>query len=89
MICETVSRKEIRSMKVGQVGIFTLPNKKAKESVRVQFSKVKDLEEGKFDYESVKEDELRNSLGNDFDTVIPDWNLTLAFRCTKNEINQE
>ena len=86
MICETVSRKEIRSMKVGQVGIFTLPNKMAKESVRVQFSKVKDLSEGKFDYESVKEEELRNSLGNDFDTVIPDWNLTLVFRCTKNEI---
>jgi hypothetical protein len=86
MICETVSRKEIRSMRVGQVGIFTLPNKKAKESVRVQFSKVKDLEEGKFDYESVKEEELRNSLGNDFETVIPDWNLTLAFRCTKNDI---
>lgn len=86
MICETVSRKEIRSMKVGQVGIFTLPSKKAKESVRVQFSKVKDLEEGKFDYESVKEEELRNSLGNDFNTLIPDWNLTLAFRCTKNDI---
>ena len=89
MICETVSRKEIRSMKVGQVGIFTLPDKKAKESVRVQFSTVKNLEDGKFDYESVKEEELRNSLGNDFDTVIPDWNLTLAFRCTKNKLNQE
>jgi hypothetical protein len=86
MIVETVSRKEIRSMRVGQVGIYTLPSKRAKDSVRVQFSKVKDLEEGKFDYESVKEDELRNSLGNDFDTVIPDWNLTLAFRCTKNDI---
>ena len=86
MICETVSRKEIRGMRVGQVGIFTLPNKMAKESVRVQFSKVKDLSEGKFDYESVKEEELRNSLGNDFDAVIPDLNLTLAFRCTKNDI---
>ena len=86
MICETVSRKEIRGMRVGQVGIFTLPNKMAKESVRVQFSKVKDLSEGKFYYDSVKVEELRNSLGNDFGTVIPDWNLTLAFRCTKNEI---
>ena len=86
MVCDSVSRKEIRSMKVGQVGIFTLPDKKAKESVRVQFSTVKSLEDGKFDYESVKEEELRNSLGNDFDTVIPNWNLTLAFRCTKNEI---
>ena len=89
MVCDSVSRKEIRSMKVGQVGIFTLPDKKAKESVRVQFSTVKNLEDGKFDYESVKEEELRNLLGNDFDTVIPDWNFTLAFRCTKNELNQE
>ena len=86
MICDTVSRKEIRSMKVGQVAIYTLPDKKAKESVRVQFSTVKNLEDGKFDYESVKEEELLNSLGNDFDTVIPDWNLTLAFRCIKNEL---
>ena len=61
MICETVSRKEIRGMRVGQVGIFTLPNKMAKESVRVQFSKVKDLSEGKFDYESVKEEEYEEN----------------------------
>ena len=89
MIVKTVSRDEIRGMRVGEVGIFTLPTKMAKESIRVQFSKVKDLAEGKFDYESLKEDELHLSLGRDFDTVIPDWNLTLAFRCTKNELNVE
>ena len=86
MICETVSRDTIRAIKAGQVGIFTLPDQKAKESAKVQFSTVKRIEEGKFDYERVTEEELRNMLGNDFETVIPDMKLTIAYRCTKNEL---
>ena len=38
MICETVTRNDIRGLRVGQIGIFTLPNIKAKETARVQFS---------------------------------------------------
>ena len=86
MICETVTRHDIRTMKVGQVGIFTLPNLKAKETARVQFSTVKRLEEGKIDFARLEEEELRNSLGKDFETVIPDWSLTIAYRCIKNEL---
>lgn len=44
MICEKVTRDDIRSLKVGQVGIFTLPNAKAVDSGRVQFCHVKRLE---------------------------------------------
>jgi hypothetical protein len=73
-------------MKEGQVSIFTLPSQAAKDAARVQISTVKRLSEGKFDYEKVKEDELRNMLGNDFDTVVPNIRLTLAYRCTKNEL---
>lgn len=86
MICETVTRNDIRGLRVGQIGIFTLPDIKAKESARVQFSTVKRLEEGKIDFERVEEDELRNTLGRDFDTLIPDWSLTVAYRCIKNEL---
>lgn len=86
MICETVTRNDIRALKVGQIGIFTLPNIKAKETARVQFSTVKRLEEGKIDFERVEEEELRNTLGHDFDTLIPDWSLTVAYRCIKNEL---
>ena len=86
MICETVTRNDIRCLRVGQIGIFTLPDIKAKESARVQFSTVKRLEEGKIDFERVEEDELRNTLGRDFDTLIPDWSLTVAYRCIKNEL---
>lgn len=86
MICETVTRNDIRGLKVGQIGIFTLPSIKAKETARVQFSTVKRLEEGKIDFERVDEDELRNTLGQDFDTLIPDWSMTVAYRCIKNEL---
>lgn len=87
MICEVVTRNDIRSIKAGQVGIFTLPNQGAKEAARVQFSTVKRLSEGKYDYERVDEDELRNMLGKDFETIIPDWSRTIAYRCTKNELS--
>ncbi len=44
MICEKVSRDDIRAIKIGQTGIFTLPNAKAVESGRVQFATMKRLE---------------------------------------------
>ena len=44
MVTEKVTRDDIRSIKVGQTGVFTLPNPKAVESGRVQFSTMKRLE---------------------------------------------
>jgi hypothetical protein len=44
MITNKVTRDDIRSLKVGQTGVFTLPNAKAVESARVQFSTMKRLE---------------------------------------------
>jgi hypothetical protein len=44
MICKKVRRDDIRALRVGQTGIFTLPNPKAVESGRVQFSTLKRLE---------------------------------------------
>lgn len=85
MRVKNVTRDEIRALKPGELAIFTLPTQKARESARVQVSIVKRVEEGRFDYESVKMDELREILGKEFDTVVPDAALTIAFRCTKNE----
>ena len=51
MICKGVSRKEIRKIEVGKIGIFTLPNKKAVEVGRVQFCTLKRLED--LDFERV------------------------------------
>lgn len=44
MITNKVTRDDIRNLKVGQTGVFTLPNAKAVESARVQFSTMKRLE---------------------------------------------
>lgn len=44
MICEKVSRDDIRALKIGQTGVFTLPTAKAVESGRVQFATMKRLE---------------------------------------------
>ena len=44
MICEKVTRDDIRGIKIGQTGVFTLPNAKAVECARVQFATVKRLE---------------------------------------------
>lgn len=44
MVTEKVTRDDIRSLKIGQTGVFTLPNPKAVESARVQFSTMKRLE---------------------------------------------
>ena len=49
MICEKVSRDDIRNISVGQTGVFVLPNAKAVESARVQFSTLKRLESMEFE----------------------------------------
>lgn len=56
MICEKVSRDDIRAIEVGKIGIFTLPNAKAVESARVQFATVKRLED--MDFERIDTGEL-------------------------------
>lgn len=52
MICEKVSRDDVRAIKIGQTGVFTLPNAKAVESARVQFSTLKRLED--LDFERIE-----------------------------------
>ncbi len=52
MICDKVTRDNIRAIKVGQMGVFALPNAKAVESARVQFSTMKRLED--MDFERVE-----------------------------------
>lgn len=52
MICEKVTRDNIRAIKVGEMGVFVLPNAKAVESARVQFSTMKRLED--MDFERVE-----------------------------------
>jgi hypothetical protein len=42
---------------------------------------MKDREEA--DFERVSMDELKQTLGADFETVVPDEKLTIAFRKTK------
>lgn len=49
MNCERVSRDDVRAIRVGQTGVFTLPNAKAVESARVQFSTLKRLEDLDFE----------------------------------------
>lgn len=49
MIVEKVSRDDVRNIKIGQTGVFTLPNAKAVESARVQFSMMKRLEDMDFE----------------------------------------
>ena len=44
MICEKVSREDIRNIEIGKMGVFVLPNAKAVETARVQFSTMKRLE---------------------------------------------
>ena len=44
MICDKVTRDDIRSIEVGKMGVFVLPTPKAVESARVQFSTMKRLE---------------------------------------------
>lgn len=49
MITDKVSRDDIRAIKVGEMGVFVLPNAKAVESARVQFSTMKRLEDMDFE----------------------------------------
>ena len=49
MITDKVSRDDIRSIKIGEMGVFVLPNAKAVESARVQFSTMKRLEDMDFE----------------------------------------
>ena len=44
MICEKVSRDDIRNIEIGKMGVFVLPNAKAVQTARVQFSTMKRLE---------------------------------------------
>ena len=44
MICKKVSRDDIRNIEIGKMGVFVLPNAKAVETARVQFSTMKRLE---------------------------------------------
>jgi hypothetical protein len=52
MICDKVSRDDIRAIEIGKMGVFVLPNAKAVESARVQFSTMKRLED--MDFERVE-----------------------------------
>lgn len=52
MIIEKVGRKEWKALNIGQIGMFTLPTKKAVEVARVSMSQVKDLED--MDFERVE-----------------------------------
>ena len=49
MKLEKVGRNEWKSLKVGEIGIFTLPNAKAVEVARVAVSQVKKLEDMDFE----------------------------------------
>jgi len=55
MIVEKVSRDDIRAIGIGKIGVFVLPNAKAVESARVQFSMMKRLEN--MDFERVETNE--------------------------------
>ena len=55
MIKEKVGRNDWKSLKVGEIGIFTLPNAKAVEVARVSVSDVKRLEG--MDFERVETNE--------------------------------
>lgn len=55
MIVEKVSRDDIRAIGIGKIGVFCLPNAKAVESARVQFSMMKRLEG--MDFERVETNE--------------------------------
>lgn len=44
MICEKVGRKEWQDLKVGETGIFTLPDERAVEVARVAAQDVKRLD---------------------------------------------
>ena len=52
MIAEKVGRKQWTSLKVGETGVFTLPNERAVESARVAAQDVKKYEH--YEFERIK-----------------------------------
>ena len=83
MKLEKVGRGEWDALEIGAIGIFTLPNKRAKEVARVSKSQVEDLSEPQKKFERVSWDELREKYGDQYEMVVPDESLTLAFRRIK------
>jgi len=81
MKLDKVGRNEWNALEIGAIGIFTLPTKKAKEVARVSMSQVKDLEDK--DFERVEFDELKEKYGSEYQMVVPDESLTLAYRRIK------
>ena len=55
MICEKVGREDLRKIKIGETGIFTLPSYKAIESARVAVCQLKRLEGLEFERLRVNE----------------------------------
>lgn len=78
MISEKVGRAEWQSMKVGDVRIYTLPDEKAKEAARVAAQDVKRFEH--YEFQRLFEQDLRQLLGDDYDTVVPNMETTIAFK---------
>lgn len=83
MKLEKVGRGEWDALEIGAIGIFTLPNKRAKEVARVSKSQLEDLSEPQKKFERVSWDELREKYGDQYEMVVPDESLTLAFRRVK------
>lgn len=81
MICEKVGRAEWQSMKVGDVRIYTLPDERAKEGARVAAQDVKKYDH--YDFQRLFESDLRQMLGDDYDTVVPNMDTTIAFKRIK------
>jgi len=81
MKLDKVGRNEWNALEIGTIGIFTLPTKKAKEVARVSMSQVKNLEDK--DFERVEFDELKEKFGSEYQMVVPDESLTLAYRRIK------
>ena len=83
MKLDKVGRGEWDALEIGAIGIFTLPNKRAKEVARVSKSQVEDLSEPQKKFERVSWDELKEKYGDQYEMVVPDESLTLAFRRIK------
>ena len=83
MKLEKVGRREWDALKIGEIGIFTLPNKRAREVARVSLSQVKDFSDPQKDFVRVTFEELKEKFGSEYSVVVPDESLTLAYRRIK------
>ena len=81
MIVEKVGRAEWQDMKVGDVRIYTLPDERAKESARVASQAV--MKYDHYDLQRLFEQDLRQLLGDDYETVVPNIDTTIAFKRIK------